>query len=89
VLKVICDRKGWIYKQTDTAKTLITTFISKTETDSYFEPVLTIIATLRNRMSSAHGAGTAARQPPVHMAQYALNATARAIILVARVASEY
>ena len=88
-LKVICDRKGWTYKQTDTAKTLITTFISKTQTDSYLEPVLTIIATLRNRMSSAHGAGTAVKQPPVHMAQYALNATASAIILVARVAGEY
>jgi hypothetical protein len=89
VLKVICDRKGWSYKQTDTAKTLITTVISNTTLDSYFESVLTIIATLRNRMSSAHGAGTAVKEPAAHMAQYALNATASAIILVARETGEY
>ena len=82
VLKVICDRKGWPYKQTDTAKTLITTVISNTTLEPYFESVLTIIATLRNRMSSAHGAGTAVKEPAAHLAQYALNATASAIILI-------
>ena len=89
VLKVICDRKGWPYKQTDTAKALISTVISNTNLDSYFESVLTIIATLRNRMSSAHGAGTAVKEPAAHLAQYALNATASAIILVARETGEY
>jgi hypothetical protein len=82
VLKVICDRKRWSYKQTDPASTLVKTVLSNTALDSYFEPLLLIIATLRNRLSSAHGAGTIAKRPPQHVAQYALNATASAIVLL-------
>lgn len=82
VLKVICDRKGWSYKQTDTASTLIKTVLSNSALDSYFESVLLIIATLRNRLSSAHGAGTIAKQPSRQVAQYALNATASAVVLL-------
>jgi len=82
VLKVICDRKRWSYKQTDTASTLVKTVLSNTALDSYFESLFLIIATLRNRLSSAHGAGTIAKQPSQHIAQYALNATASAIVLL-------
>jgi hypothetical protein len=82
VLKVICDRKGWSYKQTDTASTLVKTVLSNTALDSYFESLLLIIATLRNRLSSAHGAGTIAKQPSRQVAQYALNATASAVVLL-------
>jgi len=89
VLKVICDRKGWTYKQNDTAKTLINTVLPKTGLDSYFEQLLLIIATLRNKLSSAHGAGTAVKQPARHIAQYALNATASAILLIAQETGEY
>lgn len=89
VLKVICDRKGWVYKQTDPAKKLVDTIIAKTNLDSYFEPLLIIVATLRNRLSSAHGAGTTVKQPARHIAQYALNATASAILLIAQETGEY
>jgi hypothetical protein len=89
VLKVICNRKGWPYKQTDTAKPLIATVISKTSLESYFDSVLNIVPILRNKMSSAHGAGTASKQPSSQLAQYALNATASAIILIARETGEY
>jgi len=82
VLKVICDRKGWSYKQTDTANSLVKTVLSHTALDSYFESLLLIIATLRNRLSSAHGAGTVAKQPSRQVAQYALNATASAVVLL-------
>jgi hypothetical protein len=88
VLKVICDRKGWSYKQTDTASTLIKTLLSNTSLDNYFESLLVIVATLRNKMSSAHGAGTTAKQPTRHLAEYALNATASAILLVAHETGE-
>src|ERR1035437_9522414 len=89
VLKVICDRKGWAIKQTDTAKTLIKTVLPNTALDSYFESLLIIVATLRNRLSSAHGTGTTVKQPARHIAQYALNATASAILLIAQETGEY
>jgi hypothetical protein len=83
VLKVICDCKAWPYKQTDTAGLLIKTVVSNTALDNYFEPVLLIIATLRNRLSTAHGGGTATPvNPPRHLAQYALNMTAIAIVML-------
>lgn len=82
VLKVICDRKGWAYNQNDTASTLVKTIIANTSLENYFEPMLIIVATLRNRLSSAHGAGTTVRQAPRHVAQYALNMTASAILML-------
>lgn len=87
-LKVICDRKGWTLKQTDTAKILVNTVLPNTSLDSYFEPLFLIIATLRNKLSSAHGAGTTVKDPPPHVAQYALNATASAILLIAHETGE-
>jgi hypothetical protein len=89
VLKVICSRKGWSYKQNDTAKTLINIILRQTALDPYFEQLLIIVATLRNRLSSAHGAGASVKQPARHLAQYALNATASAIILIAHETGEY
>ena len=83
LLKVICERKRWRYSQTDTASTLIKQVLPNTQLDGYFEPLLIIVATLRNRLSSAHGAGIAIKQPPRHVAHYALNVTASAMLLLA------
>ncbi|MCP4373081.1 MAG: abortive infection family protein [Deltaproteobacteria bacterium] len=82
VMKIICDDKGWPYKQKDTASPLIKTIIANTGLDSYFEGPLIIVATLRNKLSKAHGAGTQPKNASQHIAQYALNATASAIILL-------
>jgi hypothetical protein len=83
VMKVICERKGWPYKQTDTAGLLVKTILNHTSLDNYFEPVLMIVATLRNRLSKAHGAGVQIRNVPRHLAAYALNITAASILLIA------
>jgi hypothetical protein len=82
VMKVICHEKGWTYKQTDTANILVSTIISNTGLDSFFDQPLMIIATLRNRLSKSHGAGTHPKSVSQNLAQYALNATASAIILL-------
>jgi hypothetical protein len=82
VMKVICERKGWPYKQTDTAGPLVKTILYHTSLDNYLEPVLMIVAALRNRLSKAHGAGVQTRNVPRHLAAYALNSTAAAILLL-------
>jgi chaperonin GroEL (HSP60 family) len=89
VLKIICGRKGWAFGQTDTARTLINIVLRNTSLEPYFESPLLIIAKLRNRLSSSHGAGAAVQQPARHIAQYALNATASAILLIAQETGEY
>lgn len=82
VMKVICDRKGWAYNQTDTAGPLIKIIIANTSLQNYFEPLLIGVGTIRNKLSTAHGAGTTTKQPSRHVAQYVLNLTASAILML-------
>ena len=82
VMKIICDRKKWPYKQTDTAETLLNIILGKTGMESFFNQPIMLVATMRNRLSSAHGAGTQQRNIPEHRAQFAVNATASAILLL-------
>jgi len=82
VMKIICTKKGWAFDPKDTAAPLIKTIITNTGLDSFFEQPLLLIATMRNRLSSSHGAGTMPKNPPEHIARYALNATASAILLL-------
>ncbi len=82
VMKIICARKKWPFKQTDTASDLLKIVRPNTNLDSFFDQPLMIIATLRNRISTAHGAGTQVKNPPRHLARYAVNAAAAAILLL-------
>ena len=82
VMKVICDRKGWAYQQQDTAAKLLKTILGQTALDPFYEQPILLIATIRNRYSSAHGAGTQKKTVPKHVANYVINATASAILLL-------
>ncbi len=82
-MKLICDRKGWSYSQTDTARPLLQVIFQNSQLEqNHFEQALMNIATLRNKLSNAHGAGTQQRNIPQHLAKYAINATAAAILLL-------
>lgn len=82
VLKVVCHRKSWAFRETDTAQGLVKILLANTTLEPYFEQLLMIVATLRNRLSTSHGAGVGPRRVPRHLARYALNATVSAILLV-------
>ncbi len=82
VMKVICDRKKWPYQQTDTASKLLKTILQHTTLDSFYEQPIVLIATIRNRYSTAHGAGTQKKTVSKHVANYVINATASAILLL-------
>lgn len=81
-MKIICERHAIPFKQTDTASTLLKAIIDKSNLDSFWEQPMMLIATLRNRLSSSHGAGSQAKVVPRHIATYAINATASAIVLL-------
>jgi len=83
-LKIICAKKHWAYKEEDTAATLLRTVFEQGRLDSFLEQPLLIVATLRNRLSKSHGAGTAVRKPGPAKAEYAINATAAAILLLVK-----
>ena len=80
VMKIICEQKGWP-SQRDAGK-LLNTVLSKTELPGFLRQPLIQIATIRNELGSAHGAGTQPKAVPNHLAQYTINATASAILLL-------
>jgi hypothetical protein len=82
VLKVICSRKRWPYTANDTASPLLKTVVEMSGLESFFEQPLVLVATLRNRLSKAHGAGLEPRDVTEAKAQYAINATAAAVLLL-------
>ena len=82
VMKVICDRKGWQYNQNDTFSKLLSIIIDESNLEGFFRDTIMIVGTIRNRLSSAHGAGTQQRAVPKHKAAFAVNATASAILLL-------
>lgn len=82
VMKVLCTKQSIPFKETDTTSALLSTLLTNSQLDRYWEQPLMLIATLRNRLSSSHGAGTQAKKIPEHVAAYIVNSTASAILLL-------
>ena len=82
VMKIICDKKSWPYNQNDTASPLLKSILPRTNLDPFFEQPMILVATIRNRLSSSHGAGTQERLVPAHVANFVINATASSILLL-------
>lgn len=81
-MKIICDRNQWEYAQTDTAAKLIKNILKNSNLDKFFEHPLTLIATMRNKLSSSHGAGKEDRNINEHTTKYMINLTAASILLL-------
>lgn len=88
VLKILCHRKGWKYDQHATVGPLVKIFLAEPQLDPYFDTMLMTTATLRNKLSASHGAGVVAKNVPRHVALYAVNVTASAILFVTQHAGE-
>ena len=85
VMKIICNRNGWAYKECDTASVLLNNIRPRTTLEPFFDQPIILIATIRNRLSSAHGAGTQSRAVSKPVANYVINSTASAILLLVEV----
>ena len=59
------------------------TVVGKSPLDSFFAQPLMLIATMRNRLSVAHGGGDKLKAPQRHIARYAVSNTAAAVVLLA------
>jgi hypothetical protein len=82
VMKVLCRKNSIPFNEKDTASTLLKALLGNGQLDQYWEQPLILIATLRNRLSSSHGAGAQAKIIPEHVATYAVNSTASAILFL-------
>ena len=93
-LKVICDKRGWDYKDTAAAKDLVDIVLAEGLIPPFmgspfngFRSALIGGATLRNKRSG-HGQGGKIVEVPEAMASYALHLTASNILLLARADKE-
>lgn len=82
VLKIICNQKNWPYQSNDTASRLLNIVINNSNLEPFFEQPLILVATIRNKLSNAHGAGLTPRNVSKAKAEYTINATASAILLL-------
>lgn len=82
VLKAICYKKQWEIFEGAKVDVVLQTVIRESGLESYYKEPLTLVATIRNRLGSSHGRGTPIRSVEPHVAQYTLNSTAAAILLL-------
>ena len=80
VMKVICEPNGWSAGRE--AGKLLNAVLSQTALPGFLKHPLIQVATIRNELGSAHGAGAEPRDVPQHLAQYTINVTASAILLL-------
>ena len=81
-MKIICDRKKWPYQRSDKTARLLNIILQMTDLEPFFKHPLTLVATIRNELSSAHGAGTQPRAISKHVASFVVNSTASTILLL-------
>ena len=82
VMKVISEHKGWPKK--NTSKQMLDVVWGRTNLPTFLKEPLMQTAVIRNKLSTAHGAGTKPRDVEEHIAQYTINVTASAILLLVR-----
>lgn len=89
VMKIICDKRKWNYKQTDTSSKLIEVILSNNLVPQHFQSQFSAlrsmlesgIPTIRNKQS-AHGQGVVKSQVPDYLASYLLHQTAATILML-------
>lgn len=82
VMKILCSRNKFPYKENDTAGPLLRKVLSNTKLEPFWEQPILLIATIRNKLSYSHGSGTQVKEVPEHIAKFTINATASTILLL-------
>ena len=88
-MKIIADLKGWSYKPTDTAKSLIEVCLANNLIPTFTQQQLTSLRTLlesgvptvRNK-KAGHGQGANRHQVSPHLARFGLHLTAAVVVLL-------
>lgn len=88
-MKAICDKRGWIYKPTDTAKTLIDVCLVNGLVPTFWQNQFTSLRMLlessvptgRNKLSG-HGQGKTPQTVPDYLTAYMLHMTASTLVFL-------
>jgi hypothetical protein len=88
-MKAICEKRGWQYKNSDTANKLIETCFQNDLIPSFWQSHFSALrATLESGVPTArnvmggHGDGTTPTQVPQHLAAYCLHMTASTLVFL-------
>jgi hypothetical protein len=90
-MKVICNKRGWTFQPTDTAKGLIDVCLKNGLIPTYWQThfsslrsmLESSVPTARNK-TSGHGQGVTIQQVPDHLASYVLHMTASTIVFLVK-----
>ena len=80
VMKIICERNSWGSQKVSSK--LLNTILNECRLPPFLKQPLTQIAVIRNELGSAHGAGSQPKEVPEHLAEYTINVTASAILML-------
>lgn len=88
-MKAICDKRGWTYKTTDTAKALIDVCLSNGLIPPFWQQQMASLRSLlessiptgRNRLSG-HGQGAVPQEVPDYLTAYMLHMTASTLVFL-------
>jgi len=90
-MKAICDKQGWSYNQSDTAKNLIDVMLKKELVPQFWQTEFSALRSLlessvptgRNKLGG-HGQGAKPTKVPDYLAAYMIHMTAAALVFLAR-----
>ena len=82
VMKVICSKNNYSFTSNDTSGKLLKLILTNSSLDNFWEQPLILVSTIRNRLSSSHGAGLENKDVPPHIAKFTINATAAIILFL-------
>jgi len=82
VMKILCKINKWEYREKDTAAALLDIIFKNSDLKSFYKTPLITIATIRNKYSKSHGAGTKEKNATKNVAQYCINQTASSIVFL-------
>lgn len=91
LMKAICDKRGWSYNKSDTAKNLIDVMLKKELVPQFWQTEFSALRSLlessvptgRNKLGG-HGQGTKPTKVPDYLAAYMIHMTAAALVFLAK-----
>ncbi|EPB6997099.1 abortive infection family protein [Pseudomonas aeruginosa] len=82
MMKVICSKRKYKYSEHDVSSKLLKAIMENSDLDTFWEQPIQIIATIRNRYSSSHGAGTKSKEASENICKFVINMTASVMLFL-------
>ncbi|HCR1764675.1 TPA: abortive infection family protein [Pseudomonas aeruginosa] len=82
MMKIICSKRKYKYSEHDPSSKLLKAIMENSDLDAFWEQPIQIIATIRNRYSTSHGAGTKSKEASENVCKFVINMTASVMLFL-------